>query len=175
MMTNDDLYIMRYSFRLDCVKIGRSRNPEKRRRGLEGGHIFRIEIVDVFPGKGYLERRVHERLELRRNREGAGAEWFDVDAATAIDAVRAEISAHPEAFVEHTAEREPPEAHTPHQGFQEPLLAEPPELSKQYASQLRDELREGSNKNGRPLTQEQVCSHLAPAARSGAASPLSGH
>ncbi len=38
---------------------------------------------------------------------------------------------------------------------------EPPEFTKQYANQLRDELREGSNKNGRPLTAEQVCSHLA--------------
>ncbi len=87
----DDLYIMRYAFRSDCVKIGRSRNPEKRRRELECGHNFRIEIVDVFPGKGYLERRVHERLELRRSTEGAGTEWFDVDVATAIDAVGAEI------------------------------------------------------------------------------------
>ena len=36
-----------------------------------------------------------------------------------------------------------------------------PEFTKQYANQLREELREGSNKNGRPLTAEQVCSHLA--------------
>ena len=90
---DDDLYIMRYSFRSDCVKIGRSHNPQRRRRDLEAGHNFRIEIVGVFPGKGFLERRVHERLAVRRSTEGSGTEWFDVDVATAIDAVRAEILA----------------------------------------------------------------------------------
>ena len=40
----------------------------------------------------------------------------------------------------------------------EPAQAEE-ELSKQYANKLRMELREG--RYGRPLTEEQVCSHLA--------------
>ncbi len=83
----DDLYIMRYAFRSDCVKIGRRRDPERRRHELEGPHIFRVEIVEIFPGKGYLEQTVHKLLEDRRNTEGAGTEWFNVDVATAIKSV----------------------------------------------------------------------------------------
>jgi len=85
--SSDDLYIMRYAFRSDCVKIGRSWNPEKRRRQLESGHNFRVEIVDVFQGKGYLEHSVHESIGLHRCAEGSGTEWFNVDVATAVNAV----------------------------------------------------------------------------------------
>ena len=36
----DDLYVMHYNDQHDYVKIGRSRDVEKRRRDLESGHIF---------------------------------------------------------------------------------------------------------------------------------------
>ena len=85
---DDSLCIMRYAFRSDCVKIGRSRDPERRRRDLEGGHAFRVEIVEIFPGDGYLEQAVRKRLADRRNTEGAGTEWFNVDVATAIKTVK---------------------------------------------------------------------------------------
>ena len=74
----DDLYVMRYSFRSDILKIGRSANPEKRRREMETCHAFNVELVTVFPGKGWCERLVHGELNDVRNREGAGQEWFHV-------------------------------------------------------------------------------------------------
>ena len=73
----DDLYIMRYVGILqDVLKIGRSANPEKRHKGLEAGHNFRLELLAIFPGKGHLEQAVHKRLEERRSTRGTGIEWF---------------------------------------------------------------------------------------------------
>ena len=43
--TNDDLYIMKYSFDETAVKIGRSVNVEKRRRALESCQNFFVEVV----------------------------------------------------------------------------------------------------------------------------------
>jgi hypothetical protein len=87
----DILYVMRYSYRDDCVKIGRSDNPEKRRRTLEKGQPFHAEIVATFPGSGGLERAVHEALSAKRNEEGAGREWFNVTATEAIAVINAAI------------------------------------------------------------------------------------
>jgi hypothetical protein len=84
----DDLYVMRYIGILpNVVKIGRSANPETRRRTLETSQAFRVEIVAVFPQKGYLESEVHRRLSHRRSTRGAGTEWFDVDAQRALDTI----------------------------------------------------------------------------------------
>ena len=84
----DDLYIMRYVGILqDVLKIGRSNNPETRRRGLEAGQNFNLELLATFPGKGYLELAVHRRLEERRSTRGAGNEWFRTDLQGALDAV----------------------------------------------------------------------------------------
>jgi hypothetical protein len=85
----DTLYVMQYSFRRDIVKVGRSDNPEKRRRQLEGGQAFHVEILATFPGQGALEGQVHEALAAHRNEEGAGREWFNLSAAQAIAAITA--------------------------------------------------------------------------------------
>jgi hypothetical protein len=85
---------MRYSFRRDIVKIGRSRDPEKRRRELEGGHAYHMELVATFPGQGSLEGKVHEALAPHRNHDGVGREWFNV---TVEDALLAIIALFPEA------------------------------------------------------------------------------
>ena len=85
----DDLYIMRYTGILqDVVKIGRSTNPEKRRVSLERCQDFGVELVAVFPGRGYLESLVHGRFEGYRSGRGPGTEWFKVDASKALDMVR---------------------------------------------------------------------------------------
>ncbi len=87
-MATDDLYIMRYVGILqDVLKIGRSSNPEKRRRGLEACQNFHLELLATFPGKGYLEPEVHKRLEERRSTRGAGTEWFRIDLQGALEAV----------------------------------------------------------------------------------------
>jgi hypothetical protein len=86
---NDTLYVMQYSFRRDIVKVGRSDNPECRRRQLERSQAFSVEILPTFPGQGALEGQVHEALAAHRNEEGAGREWFNVSAAQALAAITA--------------------------------------------------------------------------------------
>ena len=84
----DDLYIMRYVGVLqDVLKVGRSNDPETRRRGLETCHNFRLELLAIFPGKGHLEAAVHLRLGEHRSTRGAGNEWFRIDLQGALRAV----------------------------------------------------------------------------------------
>ena len=84
----DDLYIMRYSFRHNCVKIGRSDNVEQRRKQLEAGQDFHVEVVATFPRMGCLERLVHGRLADKQSRRGAGVDWFEINAGEAIDTIK---------------------------------------------------------------------------------------
>ena len=80
----DDLYIMRYSTNQKALKIGRSNDVQRRKRDLEGGHNFFMEVVAVFPGKGALERCIHARLKDKRSHIGAGTEWFNVSVTEAM-------------------------------------------------------------------------------------------
>ena len=82
-VSKDDLYVMKYSTDNNAVKIGRSENVEKRRRSLETGQNFFVEVVAIFPGKGYLEPDVHDRLQHYQSKSGAGVEWFNIRAADA--------------------------------------------------------------------------------------------
>lgn len=85
---SDTLYVMRYVGILqDVVKIGRSVDPGKRRKGLEAGHNFRLEILAIFPGRGHLEPVVHRILKNCRSTRGSGTEWFCVDLPGALEAV----------------------------------------------------------------------------------------
>ena len=79
----DDLYVMKYSSDNNAVKIGRSENVEKRRRNLEAGQNFFVEVVAIFPGKGSMEAEVHNRLRHYHSKKGAGREWFNITAADA--------------------------------------------------------------------------------------------
>ena len=79
----DDLYVMKYSTDDTAVKIGRSDNVEKRRRGLEVCQNFFVEVVVIFPGKGSLEDAVHHQLQNYQSKKGAGKEWFNISAADA--------------------------------------------------------------------------------------------
>ncbi len=79
---------MRYKdIRRDVVKIGRSNDPEKRRRGLEACHDFQVEIVALFPGRGHLETLVQEHLAQHRSNRGAGTERFKVSVQRVIDTI----------------------------------------------------------------------------------------
>ena len=79
----EDLYIMKYSCDNSAVKIGRSDNVKRRKQELQAGHNFFMEVVAIFPGKGYLENEVHRNLQDFRSRRGAGREWFNICAADA--------------------------------------------------------------------------------------------
>ena len=84
----DDLYIMRYVGILqDVLKIGRSANPEQRRRSLESCQSFHVELVATFPGRGHLEHAVHKRLAECRCQRGPGTEWFQIGPQGALEAV----------------------------------------------------------------------------------------
>lgn len=91
----DDLYIMRYVGILqDVLKIGRSTNPETRRRGIEASQDFHVELLATFPGYGYLETDVHKRLAERRSTRGPGREWFRVDLQSALETVAKAVREH---------------------------------------------------------------------------------
>ena len=96
---HDDLYIMRYDFDLTRCKIGRSKDPQARKRSLEQSQDFCLEIAAVFPGKGYLEQTVHRKLYSSRSNRGSGKEWFQVALQEAVyviaDAIESDrISSH---------------------------------------------------------------------------------
>lgn len=80
---HDDLYVMKYSFDDTAVKIGRSDNVKRRKRELEAGQNFFVEIVAIFPGKGWFEAEVHRNLQDYRSKRGAGREWFNICATDA--------------------------------------------------------------------------------------------
>lgn len=56
------------------IKIGWGRDPEKRRRAMQTGHPYRLEVVAEFPGPRSLESRLHERFAASRI---PGGEWFE--------------------------------------------------------------------------------------------------
>ena len=81
------LYVMRYDFDDSKVKIGKSHNPEQRRRCIEGQHDFLVETLCVFPSKGGLEKHVHRALRDVRSKQGKCKEWFKVPAKDAVAVV----------------------------------------------------------------------------------------
>ena len=81
------IYVLQYSTVWGCAKIGRSSNVQSRIRCLEKGHNFRIVLVAVYPGKGHLERRVHQELKAYQSNSGAGSEWFDLSADYALKVI----------------------------------------------------------------------------------------
>ena len=80
----DSLYVMRYSNDATCVKIGRSDNMEGRQRHLEAGQNFTVDVLVIFPGAGWLEAQLHERLQEKRSSHGAGREWFKILSIEAV-------------------------------------------------------------------------------------------
>ena len=87
------LYIMKCSFDNTAVKVGRTRDVEKRRQQLQSCHNFVLELVAIFPDAGHLETAVHTALAPRRSCQGSGREWFMVDTHTAIAVVNGIIAA----------------------------------------------------------------------------------
>ena len=83
----EHLYVMRYDFDDSKVKIGKSHNPEQRRRCIENSHDFLVETLCVFPTKGGLEKRVHGALKDLRSKKGKCKEWFKVPAQDAVAVV----------------------------------------------------------------------------------------
>jgi hypothetical protein len=71
------LYLIQ-SHTTGAVKIGRSRDPERRLKQLQTGSPYKLRIILVLKDQGHLEGMLHERL--RRGRTRGGEEWFAYDS-----------------------------------------------------------------------------------------------
>lgn len=81
-MKNDDLYIIQSDV-TGMIKIGRSKNPEKRLKQLQTGNPNRLKLIATFKGEGWKEKLIHEDLK-RWRRKG---EWFSYDCVGSIPVV----------------------------------------------------------------------------------------
>jgi hypothetical protein len=83
----EHLYVMRYDFDDSKVKIGKSWNPEQRRRSIEAQQDFLVETLCVFPAKGCMEKRVHKALKGVKSKKGRSKEWFKISTKDAVAVV----------------------------------------------------------------------------------------
>jgi hypothetical protein len=81
-----DLYIFSNSLLPGILKIGRSKNVERRRVEMQRSQPFHINTVATFPGKGHLEGIIHTTLHASLV-DGPGREWFRVSASDAIHTI----------------------------------------------------------------------------------------
>ena len=81
-----DLYIFSNSLLPGILKIGRSKDVERRRVEMQRSQPFHINTVATFPGKGHLEGIIHTALHASLV-DGPGREWFRVSASDAIHAI----------------------------------------------------------------------------------------
>jgi hypothetical protein len=81
-----DLYIFSNSLLPGILKIGRSKDVERRRLDMQRSQPFHIITVAKFPGAGHLEAIVHAGLRASLV-DGPGREWFRVSAPDAIFAI----------------------------------------------------------------------------------------
>ena len=89
----DDLYVMQNSRISDEVKIGRSKDPEKRRKALLASQNYRMNILAVFPEAGHIETQVHSMLSYCRVTEVPGREWFRCSTQMAFAAIGGALAA----------------------------------------------------------------------------------
>ena len=82
-----DLYIMENSRIPGEVKIGCSKDVPRRKKEFEAQQNFRMNVLVIFPGKGYLEKQVHDKLNNFRVTECAGTEWFKCSLGEALAAI----------------------------------------------------------------------------------------
>ena len=82
-----DLYVITNPRIPGEYKVGRSKGVEQRREDLQNGQNFKMVIVATFPGAGYAEGLVHDRLAHSRVSEGPGREWFRASLSDVLHAV----------------------------------------------------------------------------------------
>ena len=83
----DDLYVMENSRIPGEVKIGRSSNPENRKKSLQASQNFRINLLGAFPDARPIESRVHAMLAYCRVLDVPGREWFKCSTQMAFAAI----------------------------------------------------------------------------------------
>ena len=62
-MKKDDLYFIQSDF-TGMIKIGRSKDPQKRLKQLQTGNPNRLKLIASFKGKGEEEKYLHESICL---------------------------------------------------------------------------------------------------------------
>ena len=60
---------------------------EQRCENLQNGQNFKMVIVATFPGAGYAEGLVHDRLAHSRVSEGPGREWLRASLSDILHAI----------------------------------------------------------------------------------------
>ena len=86
-LDRSNLYVMTNPRIPGEYKVGRSKCVEQRREGLQNSQNFTIKVVATFPGNGYAEGLVHDRLAHSRVHEGAGREWFRASLSDVLHAI----------------------------------------------------------------------------------------
>lgn len=79
MSKNDDLYIVQSNV-TGMIKIGRSKNPDKRLKQLQTGNPNKLKLIASFKGEGWREKLIHEDLRCFRLK----GEWFHYDCVGSI-------------------------------------------------------------------------------------------
>ena len=78
-MKKDYLYFIQ-SDKTGMIKIGRSKNPNKRLKQLQTGNANKLKLIASFEGMGWREKLIHEKLD-RWSEEG---EWFNCSCVGSI-------------------------------------------------------------------------------------------
>lgn len=77
-----DLYIIQ-QHTTGAVKIGRTSNINRRLKELLTGSPYRLKVILHLPGRGRLEKRLHDALRHCRSRHSPG-EWFDYEGLPSL-------------------------------------------------------------------------------------------
>ena len=87
----DDLYVL-HNPSSGLVKVGRSKDVEKRRRNLEGACGQPLTLLKRFEGKGLCERACHDKLSEWV--QSPGREWFSAAPDDVLSIVESVVEAH---------------------------------------------------------------------------------
>ena len=72
MIKKDYLYFIQSDV-TGMIKIGRSKDPQKRLKQLQTGNPNKLKLIACFEGLGWREKLLHEELQMFRKK----GEWFD--------------------------------------------------------------------------------------------------
>tara|TARA_B100002019_G_scaffold291356_1_gene311314 strand:+ start:10978 stop:11289 length:312 start_codon:yes stop_codon:yes gene_type:complete len=75
------LYIIQ-SDKTGSLKIGRSKDPEKRLKQLQTGSPYSLRLILIIENSGHMEKQLHNHL--KRYKERRRGEWFDFECAGSL-------------------------------------------------------------------------------------------
>tara|TARA_B100000035_G_scaffold269211_1_gene242999 strand:- start:370 stop:675 length:306 start_codon:yes stop_codon:yes gene_type:complete len=78
-MNKDSLYIIQSDV-TGMIKIGRSKDPQKRLKQLQTGNPNKLKLIVEFKEQGWKEKILHEKL----NKYRLEGEWFSYDCVGSI-------------------------------------------------------------------------------------------